>query len=59
MVQTLTNRTVTNQTTLPRIGAVSAILGAVVQVGAGIESSSGFGTVMSITIRDGREYVTT
>ena len=44
-MQTLTNQAVTNQSTLPRIGAVSAILGAVVQVGAGIGSSSGFGTV--------------
>lgn len=44
-MQTLTDQTVTNQTTLRRIGAVSAVLGAVVQVGAGIGSSSGFGTV--------------
>jgi hypothetical protein len=43
--QTVTNQTMTNQTALRRIGAVSAILGAVVQVATGIGSSSGFGTV--------------
>jgi hypothetical protein len=43
--QTVTDQTVTNQITLRRIGAVGAILGAVVQVAAGTGSSSAFGTV--------------